>query len=285
MNDTNAFAPDPTAVRVALWRALHLEVDQAPHVLIDKIGLEIAAPGDDWRDRPDMHPERTKGYRASIVGRARFVEDLVEEEICKGVAQCASLGAGLDTFALRRTDLLATIRAFEIDKAATQGWKRRRIAALGVDAPARLAYVPVDFEAGESWIERAADAGFERDRPVVATSTGVSLYLSEKANYDCLREIAGLAPGSTFAMTFMLPTDLVPPQERANYEMVQDRARAAGTPFLSFYRPSAMLALARDAGFKAARHASGEEIHRRYFAGRADGLRPARGEEFLIATT
>ena len=30
-----AESPDPTAVRVALWRAMHVEIDPQPHVLAD----------------------------------------------------------------------------------------------------------------------------------------------------------------------------------------------------------------------------------------------------------
>jgi hypothetical protein len=37
-------APDSTAVRVALWRALHVEVDRPPHVLEDNVGLKLVAP-------------------------------------------------------------------------------------------------------------------------------------------------------------------------------------------------------------------------------------------------
>jgi len=36
-----AVQPDSTAVRTALWRALHLEVDAPPHVLDDRIGLQL----------------------------------------------------------------------------------------------------------------------------------------------------------------------------------------------------------------------------------------------------
>ena len=31
--------PDSTAIRVALWRALHVEVDSPPHVIEDTLGL------------------------------------------------------------------------------------------------------------------------------------------------------------------------------------------------------------------------------------------------------
>jgi hypothetical protein len=35
--------PDNTAVRVALWRALHLQVDAPPHIFEDELGLQLAA--------------------------------------------------------------------------------------------------------------------------------------------------------------------------------------------------------------------------------------------------
>ncbi|WP_162801015.1 class I SAM-dependent methyltransferase, partial [Trinickia caryophylli] len=91
-------SPDSTAVRVALWRALHLLVDAPPFVFEDNVGLQLVAPDGGWRDRPDMHPEGTRGYRASIVGRARFVEDLVAAAADAGIGQYVVLGAGLDTF-------------------------------------------------------------------------------------------------------------------------------------------------------------------------------------------
>ncbi len=33
--------PDNTAVRTALWRALHVQADAEPHVLDDEIGLKF----------------------------------------------------------------------------------------------------------------------------------------------------------------------------------------------------------------------------------------------------
>lgn len=70
---------DSTAVRVALWRAMHVRVDPPPHVLDDEIGLQLVAPDNGWRRRPDMDPRATRGFRAAIVARARFIEDFVAE--------------------------------------------------------------------------------------------------------------------------------------------------------------------------------------------------------------
>ena len=62
--------------------------------------------------------------------------------------------------------------------------------------------------------------------------------------------------------------------------------RASGTPFISFFTPAEMLALARDAGFREVQHVSAATLAERYFAGRTDGLRPpSNSEELLVATT
>jgi methyltransferase (TIGR00027 family) len=275
--------PDSTAVRVALWRALHVLADAEPHVLSDEIGLRLAAPAAGWRDRPDMDLRFTGGFRAWIVARARFIEDLVAERAAAGVRQYVLLGAGLDTFAQRRPDLGATLLVFEIDQPGTQAWKRRRLIELGYGLPDWLRLVPVDFEAGASWRQELIAAGFDPAAPALVASTGVSMYLTKEATVASLRELAAQAPGSTVAMTFQLPLDLIDEQDRQGRIMSENGARASGTPFVSFYTPEEMLGLARAAGFSAVMHVSGAELQARYLAGRSDGLRASTGEDFLIA--
>jgi methyltransferase (TIGR00027 family) len=285
MADGQAEAAEGTAVRVALWRAMHVQVDPPPYVLEDEVGLRLAAPDDGWRNRPDMDPDGTRWFRAGIVARARFIEDLVAEQSDHGVDQYVILGAGLDTFAQRRLQLASRLQVFEVDQPGPQAWKRRRLAELGYDVPPWLRLVPVDFEGGGSWWDQLLDAGFDAARPAVVVSTGVTLYLSKEANAATLRQMAELAPGSTLAMTFLLPSELVEDVLRPGFEAAENGARAAGTPFISFYTPDEMLALARKAGFRDARHISAAALNERYFAERTDGLRTARGEELLIATT
>ena len=272
-------APDSTAVRVALWRAQHLEVDPPPHIIEDEIGLRLVDPAEGWRSRPDMNPEWTKPMRASIVARARFIEDLVLE---RSPRQYVILGAGLDTFAQRRPDVASRMRVFEVDRGDPQEWKKQRLMDLGFGIPEWLRLVPVDFESG--WWERLASAGLDPKQPVLVSSTGVSMYLTRDAIASTLRHVATLAPGSTLAMTFMLPNDLIEPELRPMAERAQQGARASGTPFISFFAPDEMLALVRECGFKDARHVSAADLTRRYFAGRSDGLKPSRGEEIVVAT-
>ncbi|MGF9825591.1 class I SAM-dependent methyltransferase [Brevibacillus agri] len=285
MPDKQKTIPDNTAVRVALWRALHVRLDSAPHVLADEVGLQLANPDDDWRQRPDMDPQFSRSFRASIVARARFVEDLVSEQADQGVTQYVILGAGLDTFAQRRPEIAANIRVFEIDQPETQAWKRQRLLDLGFGIPEWLRFVPVDFEADQSWLEQLKAAGFDPSRPAVVASTGVTQYLTKDAIAATLRQVATLEPGSTLAMTFLLPMEATAPEVRSGFATSAKGARASGSPFISFFTPPEMLALARAAGFREVQHVSASELDQRYFSGRADGLRLPSGEEFLLAST
>jgi methyltransferase (TIGR00027 family) len=281
-----AVVPDGTAVRVALWRALHVQVDPPPHVLEDEVGLRLVAPEDDWRRRPDMDPHFTSLFRASIVARARFIEDLVVQRAGNGVSQYVILGAGLDTFAQRRPDVAAGLRVFEVDQPGPQSWKRQRLIELGFGVPEWLRLVPVDFEAGDAWWQRLVAAGFDAGRPAVVASTGVSMYLTRDAIAATLRQVAALASGSTLAMTFLLPLELADPEVRPGLQMAEKGARASGTPFISFFTPAEILTLARAAGFSDVQHVSAATLTQRYFAGRTDGLRPPdNAEELLVATT
>ncbi|MEU0932856.1 class I SAM-dependent methyltransferase [Embleya sp. NPDC005971] len=285
MADQRTGAPDSTAVRTALWRALHIRLDAPPYVLEDEIGLRLADPGEDWLRRGDMDPTLTEWFRAAIVARARFIEDLVVEQADRGVGQYVILGAGLDTFAQRRPEIASRLRVFEVDRPEPQVWKRRRLDELGFGVPDWLRLVPVDFEAGGSWWDRLTAAGFDAEQPAVVVSTGVALYLSREANAATLRRLAELAPGSTLAMTFQLPPQLLDPDKRAGFEVAVRGARESGTPFVSFFAPEEMLALAREAGFPQARHVSAADLNDRYFTDRPDGLRTSSGEELLVATT
>jgi methyltransferase (TIGR00027 family) len=274
--------PDSSAVRTALWRALHVQLDASPHLIEDEIGLALADPEAGWRDRPDMHPVGTSGYRAAIVARTRFVEDLL---VAEGIGQYVILGAGLDSFAQRHAELVERVQVFEIDQPGPQAWKRRRLQETGRGVPANLRLIPVDFETDHDWWQALLDAGFDDGARALVSSSGVSMYITKAATEDTLRQLAGMAPGSFVAMTFMLPFDLVDVVDRRGLEGAARGAQASGTPWISFYAPAEITAVARRAGFVDVRDVPTEELAERYLAGRTDGLTPADGEGILLART
>lgn len=274
--------PDSSAVRTALWRALHVEIDAEPHLIEDEIGLALAAPADGWRDRPDMHPFGTRPYRAAIVARTRFVEDLLVDE---DIGQYILLGAGLDTFVQRHPELAERVVVFEIDQPGPQAWKRERLDALGYRVPDSLRLVPVDFEAEDDWWQALLDAGLDTQAPALVSSSGVSMYITKAATAATLQRLAGLAPGSIVVMTFMLPLDLADPADRPGLEGAARGAQASGTPWISFFTHDEMVALALGAGFASARAVTTAAVAAPYLHGRTDGLTAASGESILLART
>ena len=273
--------PDSTAVRTALWRALHVKVDAKPYILEDVVGLELLAPPDGWMERPDM--KYTARLRASILVRARFIEDLIIEESKRGTGQYVLLGAGIDTFAQRRPDIAAGLQIYEIDQPGTLAWKQEQLHALGFGIPEYLHFVPVDFET-TSWFEQLKNSGFDPRKPAFISCTGVSLYLTKEAIISTLKRIATFAPGSKLAMTFYLPMELLDEEDKPMQEIAEKGARESGNPMISFFLPEEILTLAKNAGFKEAQTLSTNEMEF-YFSGRTDNLLPASGEVFLVAIT
>lgn len=62
-NTKHRAAPDSTAERVALWRAIHVQVDAPPYVLEDDVGLKLVAPDEGWRSGRDLDPRFTRPWR------------------------------------------------------------------------------------------------------------------------------------------------------------------------------------------------------------------------------
>ncbi|MFB6456849.1 class I SAM-dependent methyltransferase [Chitinophaga sp. Hz27] len=273
--------PDNTAVRTALWRALHVLVDDKPHILEDTVGLQLIAPTDDWQERPDM--KYTKRLRASIVARSRFIEDLAKAQTEKGVQQYVLLGAGLDSFAQRNKTAISRLSIYEIDQPDTLAWKKEKLLENGFEIPASLHFVPVNFETS-SWWEELLHAGFDIRQQTFVSCIGVTLYLTKEAILDTLRKLTSLAEGSTIAIAFYLPLALLDAEDQPLMEMAIKGAAAAGTPFVSFYSTEEIRQMAADIGFKEIQTISTKDMGDLYFKDRTDDLFPASGEILLVAT-
>ncbi|MGH2784893.1 MAG: class I SAM-dependent methyltransferase [Actinomycetota bacterium] len=284
--------PDLTAVGAAFGRASHLLLDDPPFVHEDPLSIKLVDRdllrsvqllADDGRLKVRRDDPRAK-WRGIFVGRARYVEDCIAERAADGVRQYVILGAGLDTFAQRRTELMSQMRVFEVDEPGTQRWKQARLRKLGMDVPPNLQFVPVDFEEGASWVDAIAASGFDRDEPAVISSTGVTQYITEAALNSTLQDAAGLGRGTTFISTFILPADRIDPGERELRGVTEERAAARGAPWISCYAPAVIVSMAEAAGFKRVAHVSQDELNERYFSDRADGLRAPSGEQLIVAT-
>ena len=266
--------PSRSAHWVAALRAVHQLLDE-PLVLPDPVALPLLGASAEAALRADpyaLNDPISRGVRAAIVARSRFVEDELSRGMAAGVRQYVLLGAGLDTFAYRGPVADSPLRVFEVDHAGTQRWKQQRLADAGISAPAALSFVPVDFER-DDLVGALVQAGFRADEPACLSWMGVTTYLTAEAVWRVLRALARLAPGSCVCFDYRVPAAMLDPIERVIDEVVGHQAAAAGEPWLSTFDPARLQADLLEAGFGAADSSSPDDLNACYFARRKDGLR------------
>jgi methyltransferase (TIGR00027 family) len=271
-------------VLTAAARALHREEPQ-PWVLDDHLALGLA--GDEGasitqRLRDELSAEELLAFSRWMCVRSRLAEDVVERAAAAGIRQYAILGAGLDSFAYRRPDLLARLRVFEVDHPASQAWKRKRLAELGVRLPANLVFAPVDFET-QTLRAGLLAAGFDFATAAVFSWIGVTMYLTQAAIEATLETVAACPPGSRIVLTYNLPLSALEGQGQAIGGSMSRVVGEVGEPWISLFTPADAEALVHRCGFAEVEHFGPAEAVRTYFAGRPD-VRLGMPQRLLVAT-
>ena len=266
--------PSATAMGVAMRRAAHQLVDE-PRVFDDPLATRIIGEGALQRLKDELERQQhpfNRALRAHVAARSRYAEDRLRDAYVRGVRQYLVLGAGLDTFGWRNPH--PDLEVFEIDHPSTQAWKLARLEAVGVEAPANLAFAPVDF-ATQTLAEGLAAAGFDAARPAFVSWLGVSMYLHEDAAMRTLAELAALPTGSEVVFDFGVPPASLAPAARMAHEALAARVAAMGEPFLSAFDPEALPARLNGLGFSDVEILDAAALNSLYFDGRSDGLRLA----------
>jgi methyltransferase (TIGR00027 family) len=214
--------------------------------------------------------------------RARLPEDIVERGAVAGVRQYVIVGAGLDSFAYRRADVLARVRVFEVDHPVSQEWKRRRLRALGIDPHANLVYAPIDFEQQALGAGLTA-AGFDFAALTVWSWIGVTMFLTLDAIRSTLGTIAECTPGTRLILTYNLPRDALTGIGLAVATATRPVVREQGEPMISLFAPAEIERLLRGLGYDEITHFGPEEARTTYFADR-DDVHLGGAERILLAT-
>jgi methyltransferase (TIGR00027 family) len=260
----------------AMLRAAHLLFDEAPHVFADPFAYPLIGPGADTvldGMIARRSPAAFARMRAQAVSQFRHNEEELEVALGRGATQYVLLGAGLDSFAWRRSDLLPAIGVFEVDQPNSQQFKRDRLSALHLRVPDGVHLVEVDFER-EDFMGRLIAAGFDRSLSTFVQWIGVTAYLSLAAIEQTVSILANLGPVTAACVGYVLSAkDLDDALDREIAEQNEARAAALGEPLEAFFTPEHVEELALRCGFDTVRHFGPGEASA-YFAGRSDGLDP-----------
>lgn len=275
--------PSQSAMLTAAARALHRE-EPPPLVLDDWLALPLAGErGEELLERAEslLGRDGILSFSRWVCARARVTEDLVERSMAEGIDQYVILGAGLDSFAYRRSDLASRLRVFEVDHPASQAWKRQRLHEIGVAPPTNLTFVPVDFE-NETFDSGLRAAGFDFGSPAVFGWLGVTMYLTIDAIRATLEAVASCAAGTRIALTYNLPLPMVDAMSAHVTQTLSGFIGEGGEPFISLFTVEEIEELMRGVGYASLEHFSPDDAVRAYLPGRPD-VRISAAQRVLIA--
>jgi len=271
--------PSQTALATAALRAAHRLHDD-PLVFDDVYARDLTSA--EWRAQLDagsmpatIEKLGLRRVQGQLVGRARFVDEELARAIEEaGAAQYVLLGAGLDSFAWRRPDLAKQLRVIELDHPSTQEYKRARLAELALLAAAPVALVPIDFE--REAIDTALDtADFDRSAPSFFSWMGVVGYLAREARVATLRGVARCAAqGSRIVFDYPAALSVLDDATRSLALHVDQGTAMLGEERRGRPEPRELEREVRELGFEVLDHLDPDSHFARFFAGRADDLRP-----------
>lgn len=275
-------APSRTAMFAAVSRGLFRMEATPPWVLDDALALVLVGPV--WQELHDqLNPlfpgQVARESRAAVCARSRYAEDRLA---AGAFTQYVILGAGLDSFAWRRPDLLRSVRVFEVDHPASQAWKLERVRDLALPLSDSQVFVPVDFEAGPLRDALRA-AGFDWGQPALFSWTGVAPYLTAQAIESTLCTTAGAAPGSEVVFSYRAEESVLDAVGREFIRIYAPLAASAGEPLQPGWPVIEIERLISRCGLKVVDHPARADLEQRYFAGRTDGLRPYNVETLVTA--
>ena len=209
-----------------------------------------------------------------VLSRARYTEDRLAALMQRtGVSQYVLVGAGLDTFALRRPDLRDRLRVFELDHPATQTDKRRRLREAGLALPPNLHFGAADIER-EPVATVLTRLPYDPTRPALFAWLGVTMYLTRAAVLETLRSIRSVAAHcSEIVFDYFDAASLVAESQPPGLRMTLELTRSLGEPIIFGFEPARLAAELESVGYEVVDDLGPPQQNERYFEVRADGLR------------
>jgi methyltransferase (TIGR00027 family) len=254
-----------TALGVAYIRAAHQIIDTAPLLFEDPIALPLLGPNAKnaigaMTDR--LQSPYGRGLRSHVCLRSRFTEDRLRQ----ANPDCYVLvGAGFDTFGLRRLDWAKGLRIVEIDHPATQDAKKASIAVAGLAVPDNLCLTAADFTR-ESLADVLERLSIMPESRVFFSWLGVTMYLTQAAIDQSLAAMASYQ--ASLCLSFKQPSSRTSPGEK----QMADLVAGLGEAFVSFFTPDEMAAKLKQHGFAAQEFLTPEKARADYYTPPRFGL-------------
>ncbi|WP_271523235.1 class I SAM-dependent methyltransferase [Bradyrhizobium sp. CCBAU 53380] len=276
--------PSRTALATSLMRALHSRFDPFPLLndpwgdrLVSEAERErmtariLARMDEDMRARALRTPASvldefllTNTALPGVVIRSRYAEDALREAATRGTKQYVLIGAGLDSFVLRRPAFSDSLTIFEIDHPATQTMKIQRIKECGMSLPPSVHFVAADL-ANEDLVSVLDRSRFRPGEKAFFSWLGVSVYLTRQANLATLRAVATCsARGSELVFTYVDQAEFAPNTSQSPDDENAKVVAQIGEPWISGFNPDEIVDDLARVGLNLVEDLDGKAMWERY---------------------
>ncbi|MEO8693880.1 MAG: SAM-dependent methyltransferase [Acidimicrobiales bacterium] len=281
--------PSSTFNGAAVRRAVHVRYERPPVLdddwavkLIDRKSRLLVRIPPLYRRYLAPQQLRSKSLFAYSISNLRLAEELVEHGVTAGRHQYLLLGAGLDSFGVRRQDLADRLRVYELDHPVAQAVKRARLIRARGSIPANLELVPIDFET-TTITQALAPSSHDARQPSTMSWLNTIAYLSVEATATSLRGLGEVSASDSRLIFNYPPNTPAGPDGEADLAAVRASVARKGEPFRSAFDPLDMERYVTDAGFVVEQHLTEADLDRRFFSGRTDDLRPTLPARTIVA--
>ena len=285
-------SPSSTALVTARMRTIHTVSDPQP-IINDPWGSKLAmastlaaiksgveVPSGNESEMEELVDDmlRSSPAYANVIARSCYSEDALLSAISGGVNQYVLIGAGYDSYALRRPPEAQRLEIFEIDHPSTQAMKKQRLAECGVPDGGGVHFIAADL-GQESVASALTRSTFQPTERAFLSWLGVTMYLTREANMATLGSVAQCcAPGTELVFSYVDQRIFESGSTSATAEHFARLGREVenyGEPFVSGFDPFTLANDLRDVGLNLEEDLDDRQVLQRFDPSDANGLRSA----------
>ncbi len=260
-----------TAMMIAYMRAYHA-IHNNPKIFDDFLAYDLIPEEKRALIEQHLNCDNLMQITNSPLSRARYTEDTLEKAIRQGVKQYVILGAGMDTFAFRRPDLMERLEVLEIDHPATQEFKLHRLTELEWEHPAKLHFIPIDFTKENLVTAITRSSSYDPKVKSLFSWLGVTPYLTRDEVFTTLRSIVEVASVNSIVVFDYLDTDIfIPEKVSPQLQKFMELVQKIGEPIITGFNPQKLSEDLTNMGFQLHENMSQADVEGRYLQERTDG--------------
>jgi methyltransferase (TIGR00027 family) len=226
---------------------------------------------------------RGPGVMGFLAARDRYIDDVVQDFLDKGLQQFVILGAGYDSRAYRFDLPQRGVAAFEVDHPATQEDKLDKVRKIFGTIPDHVTYVAVDFNT-QTLEQRLEESGYDPTLKTLFIWQGVTMYLTAGAVDDTLYFIVRHAAlGSAVVFDYIYRSVLDGVQKHGEVSNMSRYRFMTGEGLTFGIEAGTLEAFLKERGFRQVRDMDAQVLKQVYFTGKNAGRKVTSGYGIVVA--